>query len=263
MCLFSGLMGYGQGMMKPPKWKGTELRGEVKSIKIKTALYPMQKQVYPSLKKIERKPSVVLTDTYFFDKEGIPISFIIDKDVQLSFSYEYNQEDRIIKKISENTALSYQEETIYKYDLKNNLIEISTKGKSQEELDKYELTYNAKNQLIERIRTQYKQQDTLRSQHCYLYDVQGYILEETISDYNPSEDHWKVIQVIRYQYNEKGNVIGQKELNNMGGGVYLPREYCYTYTYDSQGNYLTQIEYHVYGKRKEKVKVIEREIQYY
>ena len=66
MCLFSGLMGYGQGMMKPPKWKGTELRGEVKSIKIKTALYPMQKQVYPSLKKIERKPSVVLTDTYFF-----------------------------------------------------------------------------------------------------------------------------------------------------------------------------------------------------
>jgi len=97
MCLFSGLMGYGQGMMKPPKWKETELRGEVKSIKIKTALYPMQKQVYPSLKKIERKPSVVLTDTYFFDKEGIPISSIIDKDVQLSFSYEYNQEDRIIR----------------------------------------------------------------------------------------------------------------------------------------------------------------------
>ena len=89
------------------------------------------------------------------------------------------------------------------------------------------------------------------------------ILEETISDYNPSEDHWKVIQVIRYQYNEKGNVIGQKELNNMGGGVYLPREYCYTYTYDSQGNYLTQIEYHVYGKRKEKVKALEREIEYY
>ena len=117
----------------------------------------------------------------------------------------------IIKKIESSgeyqriTALSYQEETTYKYDLKNNLIEISTKGKSQEEL-----TYNAKNQLIERIRTQYKQQDTLRSQHCYLYDVQGHILEETISDYNPSEDHWKVIQVIRYQYNEKGNVIGQK-----------------------------------------------------
>ena len=33
--------------------------------------------------------------------------------------------------------------------------------------------------------------------------------------------------------------------------MYLPREYCYTYTYDSQGNYLTQIEYHVYGKKRE------------
>jgi len=39
MCLFSGLMGYGQGMMKPPKWKETELRGEVKSIKIQLASY--------------------------------------------------------------------------------------------------------------------------------------------------------------------------------------------------------------------------------
>ena len=51
MCLFSGLMGYGQGMIKPPKWKETELRGEVKSIKIKNSTLSYAKQVYPLLKR--------------------------------------------------------------------------------------------------------------------------------------------------------------------------------------------------------------------
>ena len=98
----------------------------------------------------------------------------------------------------------------------------------------------------------------LRGRVSYKYNAKGQI-GETTQQFRDKEDDskWAAVENWKYEYNDKG-FLSRKILNN--GQEF----YDYEYSYDSQGNYLTQSEYKTTPeKSKTLTKTVERTIEYY
>ena len=115
----------------------------------------------------------------------------------------------------------------YKYDDKDNLIEVNW----------------------------FNPDGSLNSKYTYKYDDKGNKIEQ-----NSFKPNISLSFKLTYKYDDKGNEI---EINSFNSDGNLDDKYTYKYTYDQQGNWIQKISYVVENGVEKPSQIVERTIEYY
>lgn len=239
---------------KKTDWEVFELNGKVKTMKETTTIYVTDEN--DSIQKGEESLTYSFLENGYISEESLGFD---------SYNYGYDNKAKLIGKTYRGglNMRSYIEE-IYndKGDLIDEKIEDYFPDAPAFMADikvrkTYKYQYNSDGKVAEKEFYSDSLKE-LRGRVSYKYNAKGQI-GETTQQFRDKEDDskWAAVENWKYEYNDKG-FLSRKILNN--GQEF----YDYEYSYDSQGNYLTQSEYKTTPeKSKTLTKTVERTIEYY
>lgn len=161
------------------------------------------------------------TSSFVFDKNGRLISMDVKEPEggTVSYTFKYDTNGNLL--VEEYSASGDKYTTNYKYDKKDNRIEVSEKNGNGEVLYTNKYEFDSKNRMVKSYNI-----DSLGNQYYYIanvYDSKGRLIE-TSSDYTESKDS--------YTYDSSGRKLTGKESSLYNDKFVI---YDETYIYDSNG----------------------------
>jgi hypothetical protein len=165
-----------------------------------------------------------------YDKKGNvteSITFCIGKDSTICShaKYQYDTRGNVISIIGDVDS------TVKKYGSNNNELETLIFNKGNRPTDRFEYTYNDKQQQISSAHYNFfEDKEILLDSSAYFYNEKGYLVKDERYTYSRRGTDYKLDGLIKktYQYDDKGNKIKVMELGalNDTGNIEL-------YTYDN------------------------------
>ena len=163
--------------------------------------------------------------TYEYDEKGRPI---LQKDAGGTISLEYDEQDRIVKRV--RAWWTQNDTTLYAYDEQGNLIEQIYQPADTSWWDKYTWEYNAYGDAIKRTIQTFTQEGDSQT----IVDTVVHTYGNKEKEYDENGNLTKVVyedgSYTAYEYDEAGNEIKYTIYDSANDYV------IFTYTYDENGN---------------------------